>query len=225
MIDAFLFGAYPYLAIVLLLVISIQRYRSEGFTVSSLSSEFLERGRLFWGSVPFHFGVLTLLCGHLIGFLIPRQVQVFASAPLRLLVLEGTALTAGLLFFVGLVVLLFRRLASARIQRVTSPVDLVVLLLLLFEAVTGLYTALYLRWGSAWYVQVAVPYVRSLFVLRPQIQLMTSLPWMVRLHVLGAFTLFAVFAFTRLMHVLVAPLPYLWRRTQIVIWNRERRPS
>ena len=221
--NALFFGAFPYVAVVLLLVISIQRYRSNQYTISSLSSQFLESQRLFWGSVPFHLGVLTLFWGHLTGFLIPREVQLFASTPLRLLVLELTGFVAGLMFLLGLVLLIRRRLFSKRLRVVTSPLDYVVHSLLVWQAVSGLYIALYLRWGSAWYVQVAVPYLRSIFLAAPDVQLMASVPLMVQLHVLGAFSLFTIFSFTRLMHVLVAPIPYLWRSAQLVIWYRDRK--
>ncbi|MBI3186212.1 MAG: respiratory nitrate reductase subunit gamma [Myxococcales bacterium] len=217
-----LFGAFPYVAVVLLLLISIQRYRVNQFTISSLSSQFLESEKLFWGSVPFHLGILVLFFGHLIGFLIPREVQLFASSPLRLLVLELTGFVAALLFAVGLVLLIHRRLTSKRLREVTTFSDYLVYGLLLFQAATGLYIALFLRWGTAWYVQVAVPYLHSLFLFQPDVARISSVPVMVQAHILGAFTLFAVFSFTRLMHVLVVPIPYLWRRTQLVIWNRDR---
>jgi nitrate reductase gamma subunit len=119
--------------------------------------------------------------------------------------------------------LVLRRAGNARLRAVTTPTDLLVYALLGFQAVTGLYVALQLRWGSAWYVQVVVPYLRSLFLLSPEVQRMSEAPLMVQLHVLGAFALFGVFSFTRLMHVLVAPVPYLWRSTQLVMWNRDRR--
>ncbi|MCC6554893.1 MAG: respiratory nitrate reductase subunit gamma [Polyangiaceae bacterium] len=223
MIDLLLFGAFPYVAMVLFLVISIQRYRANAFTISSLSSQFLESGRLFWGSVPFHLGILSLFFGHLIGFLIPRQVMAWNESPLRLVVLEVTALASALLFLWGMVALISRRLSNRRLVAVTSWLDLVVYALLLFQALTGLYIALYLRWGSAWYVHAMVPYLRSIFTLQPEIGIMAGTPWAVRLHVLGAFTLITVFAFTRLMHVLVAPVPYIWRRVQLVLWNRDRK--
>ena len=70
---------------------------------------------------------------------------------------------------------------------------------------------------------VAVPYLRSILVFQPQVELMTGVNWMAQLHVLGAFTLIAIFSFTRLVHVLVAPVPYLWRLPQLVIWNRDRK--
>lgn len=222
-LNTLLFGAFPYVAIVLLLVISILRYRTRQFTVSSLSSQFLETRRLFWGSVPFHIGVLTLFFGHLIGFLIPRQVQWFTTVPARLLVIELTGLVAALLMGVGIALLLFRRLTEPRLRKLTSFNDLLVYALLIFQLVTGLYIALYLRWGSAWYTQVAVPYLWSIFTFSPDVALISQVPLWVQLHVVGAYLLFAVFAFTRLMHVLVAPLPYMWRATQVVVWNRDRR--
>jgi len=222
MTDILLFGAFPYLALVLMLVISIQRYRRDGFTVTSLSSEFLENRWLFWGSVPLHFGILILFFGHLIGFLIPARVIAFNSSPLRLLVLETTALVAGFLSLSGLVILVWRRLRDARLRAVTSKIDVLVYVMLLFQIVTGLWIALGYRWGSAWYTHVVVPYLHSVFLLRPDVGSMADLPLVARLHVLGAFSLVTVFSFTRLVHMLVAPLPYIWRRVQVVMWQRSR---
>jgi nitrate reductase gamma subunit len=223
MIDVLLFGAFPYVAIVLFFVISIWRYRKNAYRVSSLSSQFLESRKLFWGSVPFHLGILTLFLGHLIGFLIPRQVMAWNESPLRLLVLEVTGLVAGLLTLVGLVLLIWRRHTSDRLRPLTSKIDVLLYLVLLFDVVTGLYIALGHRWGSAWYVHVLAPYLQSLFTFQPNVSLVADLPIVVKMHVVGAFVLFALFSFTRLMHILVAPIPYLWRRAQLVIWNRDRR--
>jgi nitrate reductase gamma subunit len=225
MLDLVLFGVFPYVAVALFLVISIWRYRKNAYTVSSLSSQFLESKKLFWGSVPFHLGILTLFFGHLIGFLIPRQVMIWNESPLRLLVLEVTGLTAGLLTLTGLVLLVWRRLTSDRLKPVTSKLDIVLYAVLLFEIVTGLWVAVGQRWGSAWYVHVLAPYLKSLFLFQPDVKLVADLPLVIKLHVVGAFVLFGLFSFTRLMHILVAPVPYLWRRVQLVIWNRDRRKA
>jgi nitrate reductase gamma subunit len=222
MLDVLLFAAFPYVAIVLFLMISIQRYRREPFTFSSLSSQFLESKQLFWGSVPFHIGILTLFFGHLVGFLFPREVMLWNSMPLRLFILETTAFIAAVLTLVGLVGLVLRRSANARLRANTTWVDVLVYGILLFQIATGLWTALYLRWGSAWYTQTLVPYLWSLARFQPDIQRVAELDLAARLHVVGAFVLVAVFSFTRLVHVLVAPVPYLWRPLQLVIWNRLR---
>lgn len=222
MLNVLLFGALPYVAMVLFLGVSIQRYRRDPFTFSSLSSQFLESRRLFWGSVPFHVGILTLFFGHLLGFLLPRELTLWNRVPLRLFVFEASGLTAGLLTLIGLVGLILRRASSERLRVNTSRADLLVYALLLFEVVTGLWVATGLRWGSAWYTQAVVPYLRSIFLFQPDIQRMADLKLPAQLHVVGAFVLFAAFSFTRLVHALVAPVPYLWRPLQLVVWNRRR---
>lgn len=222
MTDILLYGAFPYVALVLLLVVSIWRYRKRGYGVTSLSSQVLESKQLFWGSVPFHLGILFLFCGHLIGFLFPRQLMAWNGSPVRLLFVEVTSLIAALMFLVGIAVLVYRRLTNRRLRPVTTVLDWVVYALLAYQVITGLYIALFMRWGSAWYVAVAVPYLRSIFTLSPDVALIAGSQLFLRLHILGAFALFTVFSFSRLTHILVAPFPYVWRRPQVVVWNRDR---
>ena len=216
--DFWFLGVLPYVAIALFLVVSIRRYLRNPFTFSSLSSQFLETRRLFWGSVPFHLGILLLFFGHLVGFLFPREVTLWNRHPVRLLILEGTALRTRRTMSATIP----KVQRSARLRRNTSGWDVVVYLLLMFQIVTGLWVALGYRWGSAWYTQTAVPYIRSIFLLAPNLDLVAGLPLVVKLHIIGAWVLFAVFSFTRLVHILVAPVPYLWRPVQLVIWNRAR---
>ncbi len=223
MVDVLLFGALPYVAVALFLCVSIWRYRKEPYTFSSLSSQFLETDRLFWGSVPFHVGVMVLFFGHLIGFLFPRYVIMWNQVPVRLFILEATGFAAAILMFIGLVGLVARRLTTPRLKLTTSKMDLVVYFLLFFQVVTGMSIALGLRWGSAWYSHHVVPYLWSLVTFTPEVNRMAELPLLAQVHVLGAFALIGVFSFTRLVHFLVAPVPYLWRPVQVVIWNRARR--
>ena len=114
MLNVLLFAALPYVSVVLFLLVSIQRYRRDPFTFSSLSSQFLETKELFWGSVPFHLGILTLFFGHLVGFLFPRGMTLWNGVPIRLFLLESTALAAALLTLFGLGALIVRRAAAPR---------------------------------------------------------------------------------------------------------------
>ncbi|HSQ19892.1 MAG TPA: respiratory nitrate reductase subunit gamma [Blastocatellia bacterium] len=218
-LDNLLFVIFPYAVIVLALVVTAQRYFTKAFTYSSLSSQFLESGELFYGSVPWHIGVLGVLTGHLIGFLFPRSVLAFNSVPLRLYILESTALLFGLMCLVGIVNLIIRRHVSARIRAVTSLMDVVVLILLLIQVALGVYTAIFYRWGSSWYATSVVPYLWSLLTLRADVAMIAPLPLTIKLHFLNAWVLVAVFGFSRLVHMLVVPLHYLWRPYQLVIWN------
>jgi nitrate reductase gamma subunit len=214
-----LFVLLPYVAVVVAVVLSAVRFFTDRYSYSSLSSQFLESGRLFWGSTSFHYGLIVVLAGHLIGFLFPRSVAAFNGVPLRLLILEVTALAFGLLTLYGLAILGYRRIVDARIRTVTSRWDVILLVLLLAQVVTGVYVALFQRWGSAWYVHTATPYLWSLFTLTPETQYVAALPVMARLHIINAFVLIAVIPFTRLVHFLVVPVGYLWRPYQLVVWN------
>ena len=220
--DDLLFGILPYAAIVLAIAGTLWRGLNNRFSVSSLSSQFLETRRLFWGSVPWHYGILVILIGHLVAFLIPRSILAWNGEPVRLYVLEASALAFGFLTLWGLVVLIIRRASSARLRVVTSAMDVVLLLALLIQIVAGLWTAIFYRWGSSWYAAVAVPYLYSLLTLNPDVSLVANLPIMVKIHILGAFVLIALLPFTRLVHFLVFPIAYLWRPYQVVIWNRKK---
>lgn len=223
MSDLLLFAVAPYVAVTLLLSVSLWRFFFTRYKFSSLSSEFLENRDLFWGSVPWHYGIMVLFFGHLIGFLCPRQVALWNSVPLRLLILEVTALTFGLLALVGIILLIKRRIRHPRIRVVTSWMDMVVLALLLVQVVAGVGIAYHYRWGSAWYVGTLVPYLRSVLMLAPRVDLISGMPWLVKLHVFGAIAIVGVLPFTRLVHFLVPPISYLWRPYQLVIWNWDRK--
>lgn len=223
MFDLALFVIFPYVAIVLEIAVSFYRYFNGSYKFSSLSSEFLEGRELFWGSQPWHYGILVVLLGHVVGFLFPREVLIFNEMPVRRLILEVTALTFGLMSLVGLLVLIRRRFTNARIWAVTEKMDLMVLALLLVQTFSGIYIALTFRWGSSWYASALVPYLRSLFVLKPNLEYIASMPWVVKLHIANAYCLIAVLPFTRLVHFLVLPVSYAWRSWQVVIWNWDRK--
>jgi len=219
--DYLLFVAFPYAAVVLAVVVSVYRFRSDRYSFSTLSSQFLEGRRLFWGSAPFHYGLLLVLLGHLIAIVLPSTVVWFNGVPVRLYALEITGLALGILAFLGLLALIYRRAVTTRIRAVTSPMDVVLLLLLLTQIGTGLYVAIFARWGSAWFVHTATPYLWSLAKLSPEPQLVAALPLVVKLHILNAWALIAIVPFTRLVHFLIVPIGYLWRPYQVVVWNRK----
>lgn len=221
--NLFFFVGLPYIAIVTFLVGTIQRYRNTGFKVSSLSSQFLEGKRLFWASVPFHFGILVVFFGHLTAFLIPAGILAWNSNPVRLLVLQVTAWAFGLSVLVGLVGLMLRRVTNRRVKMVTTRMDLVIELMLLVQTGLGLYIGYAHRWGASWFAADLSPYLWSLFKLDPQITAVSAMPLVIKLHIINAFLIFGIFPFTRLVHVLVAPLHYLNRPYQRVMWNYDRR--
>jgi len=220
--NTFLFVGLPYVSLVICIAGTVYRYRRHGFTVSSLSSQFLEGRSLFWGTVPFHVGILVVFLGHLTAFLFPGATLAWNSVPVRLIILEVTAFTFGVTVLVGLVALMVRRLTNPRILAVTSWTDVTLEVLLLAQVILGLWIAVGYRWGASWFAADLTPYLWSLLTLRPDTTAVFALPWVIKAHVVGAFFIVLVIPFTRLMHVLVAPLHYIVRPYQQVIWNWDR---
>jgi len=219
----FFFVAFPYVAIIIFIVGTIYRYRETKFKYSSISSQFLETRRLYWGSVPFHFGIIFLFFGHLTAFLVPQYVLLWNQLPLRLTILEITAFVFGIMTFLGLINLFYRRLTNPRIQKVTNYTDIILEILLLTEIFLGLWVAYGYRWGSSWFAVVLTPYLQSIFELNPQIDAVAMLPLIIQFHIILAFIILLIIPFTRLVHLLVFPLSYLWRPYQKVIWNWNRK--
>jgi nitrate reductase gamma subunit len=228
-LDQLLFVVLPYVAFFTFFLVTIQRYRSRSFTYSSLSSQFLENRQHFWGLVPFHYGILTVLAGHVVAFLVPREILAWNSKPVRLYILEITALIFGLLTVTGLAAAMVRRLSVSKVKQVTSARDWVLYALLLLQVVTGVGVALFHPWGSSWFAASATPYLWSILKLNPDIGAIVAMPWLVKLHIVNAYVVIGFFPFTRLVHVLVVPNPYLWRKPQVVRWYRGpesvRKPS
>ncbi len=220
MSDQLMFTIFPYVAMIVATFVPMARYRSQGFKFTSLSSQFLEGRALFWGSVPWHIGIIGVMIGHFIGFLVPAKVLAFNSVPLRLIILEVTGLAFAILALVGLVLLIVRRLTNKRVQVVSSASDYLVLTVLLIQVITGIGIAVAYRWGSNWYAASMVPYLRSVFVyFKPNLSYVASMPWLVKLHIVNAYLFLLLIPFTRFIHFLVVPLQYLTRSWQVVRWN------
>jgi nitrate reductase gamma subunit len=225
-LDAFLLVVLPYLAIAVLAVGSALRFRSARFTVSAMSSQVLENRRLLWGSVPFHAGILLIVAGHLVPLAAPSLWRSVVARPAVLLAVEAAGVAAALLTAVGLALLIARRLGSARLRAVTTPMDLAVAALLAVQVVLGLAVALTERWGAAWSTVTLAPYLASLVRMSPRPELAASLPPLVKAHLAAGWVLLAILPFSRLVHLFTAPLGYLARPPQRVVWAsaRQARP-
>lgn len=225
MADDFLFKIFPYIAFSLAITVGVYRYGSDRFSYSSLSSQFLENRVLFFGSVPWHYGIVIILLAHLFTGLFRPLAASFLMNSLRLFVLEFIGMALGLLALSGMVLLIIRRITNPKVRTVTSTMDWILLLVLIVQVGAGVFIALSYRWGSLWYLETAVPWFWSIAGLHPTFNALIPLPWVVKLHMFTGFVIIALFPFTRLVHIFTAPISYLWRPLQVVIWNRRQRPA
>jgi nitrate reductase gamma subunit len=223
MIDSLLFVAFPYVAVVVCVVASALRYRSSRYSYSAMSSQFLEHRGLRWGSAPWHVGILLILAGHLFVFLFPGLTASLLAARPILLAVEGAGIAFSVLCVAGLLVLILRRLTSARVQAVTTTMDLVVLAALLVQVLLGLAVAVQYRWGASWGAASLAPYLWSLASLRPDPSYVADMPPLVKAHLVGAWGFILLIPFSRLVHMFSIPLGYLARAPQLVVWSNLRR--
>ena len=222
MADTMLFVVFPYAAVLVAVVMSIYRYVDRRFTYSSLSSQLLENGILSWASVAWHYSILLILLAHLLAALFPGAWAALLGGQARLVAIEATGMGLALIAILSMGLFVWRRLARPRVRVVTSRGDWVMLAALLAQVVLGFIVAYGYRWGGMWYLHTAAPWLKSLVRLDPQIAAITPLPWLIKLHFLGGFVIVALIPFTRLVHIVVFPIAYLWRPYGVVIWNRRR---
>jgi nitrate reductase gamma subunit len=217
--DLFFYIIFPYIAMALAIVGGFYRYFGDRFSFTSLSSQMLEHRLLFWGSVPWHYGIVPVLLAHLLATIFPGWWGVLLGRPERLTALELVGMALGLLTLVGIVILIVRRLVNARARAVTSVMDWLLLMLLFLQVALGVHIALTYRWGSLWYLHTAVPWLHSIAIFRPDAAPILPLPLPVSAHLINAFVLILLFPFTRLVHIFTFPARYLVRPWQLIIWN------
>ena len=220
-LDQLLFIALPYVVLVTFFLMTIYRYRAQSFSYSSLSSQFLENKQHFWAVVPFHYGILVVTVGHLAAFLVPRSLLAWYSHPILLYILEISALACGVLTVAGLVGIIWRRFTTSKVRQVTSVNDWISYGMLLVQVISGVGIALFHPWGSSWFAASLSPYLWSIFTLSPDISSIVAMPLLVKFHIVFAFLTIGFFPFTGLVHILVIPNSYLWRKPQVVRWYRK----
>jgi len=206
----------PYVTLAVLVVGSWWRYRYDKFGWTTRSSQLYEARLLRIASPMFHFGILVVIAGHVIGLLIPQSwtdaVGMSHHAYHAQAVVLGSI--AGFTTLVGIAVLIYRRRTHGPVFMATTVNDKVMYVVLVAAIVAGLYaTAL----GSGVvgesynYRETVSVWFRSIWVLGPRGDLMAAAPLYYQLHVLIALTLFALWPFTRLVHAFSAPIGYLFR--------------
>jgi nitrate reductase gamma subunit len=222
MLNVFLFVVLPYVALALVLFVTPYRYLSNRLTWSAYSTQFLEQKALFWGSNPWHYGIIPVVLAHFLGVIAPGPMKVLLANQRTLILLESIGLGLGLFALFGCLVLMARRAQTPLLKPVTSAVDWVLLVVLTVQAASGVYLSLFMRWGSQWYLHTVVPYFHSLLMFNPQVEFVADLPLVFKLHAAGAFLIVALLPFTKLVHLLYLPVGFLRDPPILYRWRSSR---
>ena len=227
--NTFLWVIVPYLCLAVFVLGHVWRYRYDKFGWTTRSSQLYEDRLLRWGSPLFHFGMLGVVGGHVIGLLVPLSwtEAVGIGDHLYHLVAVVGGLFAGVMSLAGMVILIYRRRTVGPVFSATTPMDKVMYLFLGAAIVLGMWNtiagSIFTVGGEYNYREGVSVWYRSFLAFQPDAQLMADAPLGFQLHALVAFGLFALWPFTRLVHVFSAPVGYL-TRPYIVYRSRDDRP-
>ncbi|SDE11383.1 MULTISPECIES: respiratory nitrate reductase subunit gamma [Kordiimonas] len=222
-LNDFFFGIYPYLAIVIMVMGSILRYDQDPYSWKAGSSQLLRSKGMRAGSNMFHVGIILLFFGHLVGLLTPESVYhlvMTAAAKQKMAMIAGGIF--GTICFIGMTILLVRRLTDPRIRATSKPADIMILLVLYVQLILGLATIP----ASAQH-----PDGSSMIALANWAQHIVTFrggaadfvlhePLVFKLHIVLGLTIFVLFPFTRLVHVLSAPIKYIFRSGYQIVRKR-----
>ncbi|KHL15074.1 nitrate reductase gamma subunit [Mumia flava] len=214
--DVLLWGVLPYLVIVTLVGGTIWRYRYDKFGWTTRSSQLYESRLLRIGSPLFHFGILVVVIGHVVGLIIPESWTDAVGVSEQMYHVNAMVfgIVAGFCTLVGVAILVYRRRTSGPVFSATTKNDKTMYVVLVAAIVLGLWTTLvgagaghdahnYRETVSVWF--------RSIFVLQPDVDAMAAAPYQFHIHVLVGMALFALWPFSRLVHAFTAPVHYLFR--------------
>jgi nitrate reductase gamma subunit len=213
-VDLFLWVALPYLCLTIFVVGHVWRYRRDQLTWTARSTQLLEQRLLRVGSLLFHFGVLAVIAGHVLGILIPSGVTdavgVDEDTYHLISIVAGGA--AGIAMTTGFLILLVRRFGHPRVRATTTRGDLVMYPLLTIAIATGMLATFGGNLVDAYHYRETVsPWFRGIFTFSPDAEEMASVPFLFQLHAASVWLLFAVWPFSRLVHAWSIPLAYLGR--------------
>ena len=213
-LDTFLWVVFPYVCLTVFAVGHFWRYRYDKFGWTTRSSQLYEGPLLRLGSPLFHFGILFVLGGHVMGLGIPKSWTERAgiSESLYHFMAVSVGAVAGFCTVVGMAILIYRRRTVGPVFSATTRMDKTMYVFLATVIVLGLLnTVLANIFGSYDYRDGVSVWFRGIFRFSLQPELMAAAPIGFKLHALAAFALFALWPFTRLVHVFSAPLGYITR--------------
>ena len=213
-LDTILWVAVPYICLAVFAVGHFWRYRYDKFGWTTRSSQLYESRLLRLGSPLFHFGILFVLMGHVMGLGVPQSwtEAVGISEGVYHVLAVGVGSIAGFCTVVGMAILIYRRRTVGPVFSATTKMDKAMYLVLGTVIVLGLVNTVIANiFGDYDYREGVSVWFRGIFVLAPHPELMAEAPIGFQLHGLAAFGLFALWPFTRLVHVFSAPLGYLTR--------------
>ena len=223
---SFFFGMYPYICLTIFVLGTLIRYDREQYSWRASSSQLLADKGLKIGNVMFHIGVIFIFFGHLVGLLTPHALyEQFITAEQKQLLAIIAGGIAGTIGFIGLTILVFRRMFVARIRATSSKSDILVVFIFWVQITLGMITIPFsLSHHDAGIMIQLSEWAQHIVTFRSGAsEFIKGTDWPFQVHLILGMTIFLIFPFTRLVHILSAPVKYIGRPYQVVRSREARR--
>lgn len=225
MFNQFLWEVLPYIILTIFIGGHIYRYQHDQFGWTSKSSELLEKKLLRWGSNLFHFGIIFVFGGHVMGLLIPIEVYEtlgVSEHQYHTIALLG-GIPSGIAATIGIFILIYRRISVCRLIKTSTKGDWVSLFFLAIVVLSGMSATFFNIDSNGFDYRTTIgPWLRGVLTFRPNAGLLSNVPIWFKVHMVAALGIFAAWPFTRLVHVFSVPIRYL---TRSYVIYRKREPN
>ncbi len=225
-LNQFFFGYYPYICFIVFVIGSALRYDRDQYSWKADSSQLLRKKGIRLGNNLFHVGIILLLFGHLIGLLMPQEVyHHFMEAGTKQMIAMVAGGIFGILCFIGMTILLVRRLFDPRIRATSKPSDIMILLVLYVQLITGLITIPFSAQHMDGSSMIALAnWAQHIVTFRGgAADFIMGEAIIFKLHLVLGATIFLLFPFTRLVHIfsgVAAPVKYIFRSGYQIVRKR-----
>lgn len=217
------FGLYPYIAVIVMVLGSILRYDRDQYSWKAGSSQLLRSKGMRLGSNLFHVGIILLFFTHLVGLLTPESVYhyVITTEAKQVMAMIGGGILGGICF-IGMTMLLIRRMTDARIKATSKFSDILLLWVLYIQLILGLISIFYSAQHMDGSSMVALGnWAQHIVTFRSgAADFIVNEPWVFKAHLFLGLSIFLIFPFTRLVHMLSAPIKYIFRSGYQIVRRR-----
>lgn len=210
LLNLLLWVVYPYISITIFLTGHVYTYTLRRYYWSARSTELLEKRMQSWSSYLFHYGIIIVLIGHIIGIAIPTAILLVLGISLTLHTELAFYLGGifGTITLIGIIGLITRYLTNPRVRATLRFTDYLVYIILIVTIVLGLYNTLVVHPD---YETTVGPWLQGLLSLHPNPNFMNDVPLLLKVHIAVSMLLYIIWPFSRLVHVWSFPVTYLWR--------------
>lgn len=217
MLENIQFAIFPYIAIFVCLAGCLIRARQE--RGHAVSKPWEAPANPVWRWIPWHYWLLVILSGHLLAFIFPLFWRNMVYHQFALITIEAGGVTIAVVGLIGLLLVLAQHLFSRRLIGVITPVDFLVLVLLVVQFCLGLVIIIGYRWSASWTLSTTTPYLWSLLALRPDPSFIIDMPLPIKVHIFNAWLFVLLVPFSNIRHVFTLPFRLFERKVYKSIWN------